>query len=88
MKGGYKLIDLKNQNLVVDSSITIKGIYESIENSYHKPLILCGIVIDDVEKNDTFITPILNGDDYVCTIYEKTLTITNQDLITLSEKGE
>ena len=55
IKGGYKLIDLKDSKLTVGGEgVTVKGIYNSIENSYNKPLILTGIHIGGIERNDVF----------------------------------
>ncbi len=86
MKGGYKIIDLQNQNLTIDTPITLRGVYESIENSYHKPLLLSGIIIDNIDKNDIYITPILDNTNYTLDLYGYNLTITQDDLITLEEK--
>ena len=36
IKGGYKLIDLKDSKLTVGEGVTVKGIYNSIKNSYNK----------------------------------------------------
>lgn len=77
MKGGYKIIDLKGNDLT--STSTIDGIYESIEGNYRKALLLSGIVIDDVEKDDTFVTANVTGDNYVIIAYGRTITITPDD---------
>lgn len=85
IKGGYKLIDLKDNKLTVDGGVTVKGIYNSIENSYNKPLILTGINIGGVERNDVFIDFAVNSDDYVANISAtEKITITNADLVTVT----
>lgn len=86
IKGGYKLIDLKDSKLTVgDDGVTVKGIYNSIENSYNKPLILTGINIDGVEKNDVFIDFADESGSYVANISAtKKITITNADLVTVT----
>lgn len=62
IKGGYKLIDLKESKLTVGGDgVTVKGIYNSIENSYNKPLILTGINIGGIERNDVFIDFAVNS---------------------------
>lgn len=63
MKGGYKLIDFKNVNIPKTGKVIINGIYESIENSYRKPLIFTGLVIDNIEKNDMFISLLSHVED-------------------------
>lgn len=86
IKGGYKLIDLKDSKLTVGGEgVTVKGIYNSIENSYNKPLILTGINIDGVEKNDVFINFANNSGSYVANISAtEKITITNADLVTFA----
>lgn len=86
IKGGYKLIDLKNNKFTVGGSgITVKGIYNSIKNSYNKPLILTGINIGVVEKNDLFVDFSYNSGSYVANISDtEKITITNVDLVTIT----
>lgn len=89
IKGGYKLIDLKDNKFTVDDSgITVKGIYNSIENSYNKPLILTGINIGGVEKNDVFVDFSDDSGSYVANISStEKITITNADLVTITAIG-
>ena len=96
IKGGYKLIDLKESKLTVGGGgVTVKGIYNSIENSYNKPLILTGINIGGVERNDVnqlhfiicirFIDFSVNSGNYVANISAtEKITITNADLVTVT----
>ena len=72
LKGGYKIIDLKGVD-VTKSTLMIKGIYESIESNYGKPLLISGIVIDGVEKDDVFVQATLNGTAYEFNIYGYTI---------------
>ena len=85
IKGGYKLIDLKENKLTVGGEgVTVKGIYNSIENSYNKPLILTGINIGGIERNDVFIDFAVNSGNYVANISAtEKITITNADLVTV-----
>ena len=89
IKGGYKLIDLKDSKFTVGGDgITIKGIYNSIENSYNKPLILTGINIGGVEKNDVFIDFSDDSGSYVANISAtEKITITNADLVKITVIG-
>jgi len=86
IKGGYKLIDLKDSKFTVGGDgITIKGIYNSIENSYNKPLILTGINIGGVEKNDVFVYFSDDSGNYVANISAtEKITITNADLVIIT----
>lgn len=81
IKGGYKIIDLQDVSISTEA-VTIDGIYEAIENSYSKPLLLSGIVLDNVEKNDTYVTVTVSDTNYVITVYGYTITITNTDSVT------
>lgn len=86
IKGGYKLIDLKDNKFTVgDTGITIKGIYHSIESSYNKLLILTGINIGGVERNDIFVDFVDDSGNYVANISTKeSITITNADLVKIT----
>lgn len=84
-KGGYKIIDLKNNDLT--SSNTIDGIYDAIEGNYGKPILLSGIVIDSVEKDDIFVNVEVSGSDYIIKAYDRTITITSSDVVTSVEGG-
>ena len=89
IKGGYKLIDLKESKLTVGGGgVTVKGIYNSIKNSYNKPLILTGINIGGVERNDVLINFSVNSGNYVANIsVTEKITITNADLVTITTIG-
>lgn len=89
IKGGYKLIDLKDCKLTVGGNgVTVKGIYNSIENSYNKTLILTGINIGGVERNDVFIDFSDDSGSYVSNISAtEKITITNADLVTITAIG-
>ena len=86
IKGGYKLIDLKENKFIVGGEgVTVKGIYNSIKNSYNKPLILTGINIGGIERNDIFIDFAVNSGNYVANISAtEKITITNADLVTVA----
>lgn len=89
IKGGYKLIDLKDNKFTVGGNgVTVKGIYNSIESSYNKPLILTGINIGGIERNDVFINFSYDSGSYVASISEtEKITITNVDLVTITTIG-
>ena len=86
IKGGYKLIDLKDNKFTVGGNgVTVKGIYNSIESSYNKPLILTGINIGGIERNDIFINFSVNSGNYVANISPtEKITITNADLVKIA----
>ena len=90
-KGGYKLIDFKENNIVLATATTIKGVYDAIEHNYRKPTLITGLVIGSVEKEDTFV-----NFEHVENVYKGLLgmtandkvlfiTITNEDAVTITE---
>ncbi len=84
VKGGYKIIDFKDVNITTENGATVIGIYESIESSHRKALLISGIVIDGVEKNDCFIDCTITDGSYSFSAYGKTFTIANDDTIKLA----
>lgn len=79
--GGYKIIDLKDVSLN-GTAKKVAGLHEEIENSYRKPLLVSGIVINGVERNDMFAEPLVSGNSYVFHLYSGKITVTNQDMVT------
>lgn len=84
VKGGYKIIDLKDTVINADGGTTIAGIYEEIEHNYRKPLLLSGIIIDNVEKPDVFISITNTDGNFSFSAYGKTYTVANSDLVTIA----
>lgn len=80
--GGYKIINLKDTDLTSGVGVTISGTYDAIENSYRKPLLLSGIVIGSVEKNDAFVAFTVSSGTYSCDLYGGTITIDSDDVVT------
>lgn len=78
-KGGYKIINFKGIPLNKDSKVTIDGIYESIENSYRKPLLFSGVNIGGVIYPDMFIQAILTSARYEVTLDNVKLYITSDN---------
>lgn len=86
IKGGYKLVDFKNISIEPDaaSATVIAGVYDAIESSYRKPIIITGLVVDDVEHADVWCNLISGSGAYTGMIDEYLLTITDDDEITLT----
>lgn len=90
-KGGYKLIDFKENNIVLGTPTTIKGVYDAIEHNYRKPTLITGLVIGNVEKEDTFVN-FEHGENVYNGLLGMTasgkvsyITITNDDVVTITE---
>lgn len=86
-KGGYKIIDFKDINITTGTGVTVIGVYEDIEKSYRKAILLSGITLDGVEKPDCFIDCEVSDGNYTFTAYGKTWTITKDDLVTATSAG-
>ena len=84
LKGGYKIIPLDKDLEDLEGTLKINGIYEKIESSYRKPLLLSGISIGGVEKNDVFINKleVIDGDFVISDIYGYKITIDDEDNVT------
>ena len=52
-KGGYKIVSLKNINLL-GASLSLAGLYNALNDSYGKPIQLCDIKFGTVAKKDAF----------------------------------
>lgn len=83
LKGGYKIIDFKDINLVTGIGIRITGVYDAIKSNYRKAILISGISIDGVKMADSFVELSVNGTSYTGTLYGKTLTISNTDAVTI-----
>ena len=86
LKGGYKIIDFKGTPLETGgATMMIEGIHDSIESNYRKPLLLSGLNIDGVEKNDTYASVEVVGGNYQFNVYGKLITVQDTDAVTLTE---
>lgn len=85
MRGGYKLISLKGTAFTLGTAAVVKGIYNAIVNSYHKHLILCDIVVGGTQLNDCELIVQKSGDDFVGEVYGHSITIEDDDKVTIAE---
>lgn len=83
-KGGYQIVDFQDINITTGEGVTVVGVYETIESSYRKPILISGVTIDGVEKPDCFVDCEVAGSNYTFTAYGKNFVITNADLVTVS----
>ena len=77
--GGYQIIDLKNTTLKVGTGTKIDGVYDKIKST-RKAILISG----GTEYHDTFVELTVSGTNFTGTIYGKTITISNEDLVTIS----
>ena len=72
-KGGYKIVDLHDVNLISGETVKIKGVYDQIGKNNRKVLLITGLTIDDVQFNDVFVETIRTGDDYLFSVWSTML---------------
>lgn len=75
LRGGYHIVDFKDVNISSTDGAVIAGIYEEIEGSYRKAILVSGITIDGVEQRDTFVNPVSGDGNYTFEAYGKTFTV-------------
>lgn len=82
-KGGYHIVDFKNSKFSTETSTNIiNGIYESIEGSYGKPLVLTGLNFNAHEYKDAFISVRIEESKYIIdSLYGLKITIDNTDAV-------
>lgn len=87
LKGGYKIIDFKN-NMLSGESIVIPGIYEDIEENYDKVLIASGVGYDSAIYNDEIIAVDVDESNWIIKFHngDFIITITDDDEVTIAEK--
>ena len=81
--GGYQIIDLKNTTLKVDTGTKIDGVYNKIKST-RKAILISGLNVGGTEYHDTFVELTVSGTNFTGTIYGKTITISDEDLVTIS----
>lgn len=89
-KGGYLIIDLKNIDLnSIDSdggtydwsnnSGLLPDLYNVLEQNYFKQVLVTGIKIYGIERNDFITTIYLNGTSYSFNVYGFTVNIVDKE---------
>lgn len=82
--GGYQIIDLENNPLTSGSgAVVIDGIYSTIEST-NKTIMVSGVIIDNVEYNDTYVEFTEDGSNYVGVLYGYELTIQDNDVVSVN----
>lgn len=86
-KGGYLIIDLKNIDLNSDggtynwsnNSGLLPYLYNVLEQNYFKQVLVTGIKINGIERNDVITTIYLNGTSYSFNVYGFTVNIVDKE---------
>lgn len=81
---GYQIISLRETPFVTGgSTMMLDGIYDQIESNNRKPILLDGIVIDNIERNAVFTQANINGSNYEFNVYGKKIIITDTDAVSV-----
>lgn len=89
-KGGYLIIDLKNIDLNSrdsdggtydwsNNSGLLPDLYNVLEQNYFKQVLVTGIKINGIERNDFITTIYLNGTSYSFNVYGFTVNIVDKE---------
>lgn len=89
-KGGYLIIDLKNIDLNSrdsdgglydwsNNSGLLPDLYNELEQNYFKQVLVTGIKINGIERNDFITTIYLNGSSYSFNVYGFTVNIVDKE---------
>lgn len=83
-KGGYQMVDLKDQNITTTAT-TIDGVYETVSNNSNKPLLLCNLMVDGTAMRDVWATATESGGTYTITALSGlTMTVTADNAVTMT----
>ena len=85
-KGGYQIIDLKNEALTSGVGVVYDGIYDKVKGT-RKPILVSGLNVGGTEYHDSFVDFTVSGTTFTGTIYGKTITIANTDTVTVTNAG-
>lgn len=91
LKGGYQIIDFENKNHNFGVGVVHEGIYDKIEGT-RKTCLLSGVVVNNFEFRDVFVSPSIVGGSYVFPIVGYTdgninyfiITVEDTDVVTVS----
>lgn len=81
--GGYQIIDFKGVQFELNTGQTIKGVYDQLEST-RKAILLSGLNVGGTEYHDIFPSLKVSGTDYTLDCYGYTITITDDDLVTIT----
>lgn len=82
-KGGYQIIDLEGRELESGVGMVYDDIYKKIEGT-RKAILISGLNVGGTEYHDTFVELTANGSNYEGTIYGKSITISDINVVTVT----
>lgn len=83
-KGGYQMVCLGGKSLTSGTAVSIPGTWNAIEGNYHKPILLTGIVISNVEVADVYVCFTGSGPYVAAVPGLGTFSVANDDKVTFT----
>lgn len=84
MTGGYQTVSFGDVNITSDGGATVVGIYEAIEGTYRKAIMVGDVTIDGVAKRSCFVECEAGENSFTFSAYGKTFTVTHDDKVTIA----
>ena len=82
--GGYQIIDVSGLAFTSGTKVTKEGVYDLLEGT-DKVVLLHGLVLAGVKYRDAWLNDLKkSGTNYTGTVYGNTITIANDDGITIT----
>lgn len=81
IKGGYKIVDF-NGAALSGTAVVISGIYNQIADNYKKPVLVSGVSLNGVVKDDAFTSADEGTGSVTLNVYGGTITVTDDDKVT------
>lgn len=85
MKGGYQILDFKNENFTLGTAKNFSGIYDMIERS-NKVFLIEDVIIGNVENKPYFVQFYVDSDDFVADFGKYVITVDDDDKVTFTAK--
>ena len=83
--GGYQIIDVTGLTFVSGTKVTKEGVHDLVEGT-SKVVLLHGLNYKGTEYRDVWLNDLTkSGTNYTGTVFGNTITITNDDGITITD---
>lgn len=85
-KTGYVVVDCTGIDLAAEEKVTVSGIYAAVAAAFAsgKPIFVCNVVNDGDALTPLNVFGVISSGDYVLTAYGATVTIDDEDGVTIS----
>lgn len=88
MKGGYRIVSFKEQELT-NEDVVIKGVFDAITNIYRKQLMIADVKIKGKLYSEQFVeTEKVGSERYIIKAFDGCIVINKNDLVQFVGYGE